>query len=133
MYFHVFCRVSGGARGPPKIWAPGFWVVIWRVLGLGGGTTGGGDRASIHRRNVESRTPGHISSYQGLNVLEHLKQEATNLRFTSALDRVASQPGGPPQGGAGGLCIYRKRAQRLAATVLFFVLVCEPLAQASIS
>ena len=27
-YFHVFCRVSGGARGPPKIWAPGFWRVI---------------------------------------------------------------------------------------------------------
>ena len=66
-YFHVFCRVSGGARGPPRIWGNGSGVVIFARFGPGGGTTGGGDRASIHRRNVESRTLGHISSYQGLN------------------------------------------------------------------
>ena len=35
-YFHVFCRVSGGARGPPKFVAPGFLRVIW---------TGDGKRA----------------------------------------------------------------------------------------
>ena len=35
-YFHVFCRVSGGARGPPRIWGNGSGVVI---------VTGDGKRA----------------------------------------------------------------------------------------
>ena len=42
-YFHVFCRVSGGARGPPKFVAPGSGVVILTGFGPGGGYRRGGN------------------------------------------------------------------------------------------
>ena len=59
----------------------------------------GGQIALMQCSNVESRTPCHISSYQGLNVLEHLKTigyEATIYIYSMLLRRQSSQPGGTP-------------------------------------
>ena len=61
-YFHVFCRVSGGARGPPKIWGPGFWTVILTRFGPGGGIQEGGKLSPRILGYSESWTLGHLDT-----------------------------------------------------------------------
>ena len=80
-----------------------------QVLGLGGGTTGGGDRASIHRRNVESRTLGHISSYQGNNSTRTFENKRLrSYDSTIYIDSTTGLPRSlvaPHKGGPADFCI----------------------------
>ena len=96
----IFWGLSGEAQNPGVRLREGNVAPFWP----GGETTEGGKVDSMQRSNVESRTPGHISSYQGRNVLDNLKQEARGYEATiyigsMLLRRQSSQPGGTPTRG----------------------------------